>query len=158
MNENANFTQNMDTLFSDLQNFVKTDSVIGSPVTVGDKTLVPVMSVALGYGSTGMAKRQQSDNTNASNGVGLGAKISTSAVVVIDKDSVSMLPVNGKNNMGQLMDKLPQALTSLGQNMMSQGANQGQQQNQMQNQQNQQPPQQGTNNNQMQNSNQQQKK
>lgn len=155
MNENTNFTQNMDALFSDLQNFVKTDSVIGSPVTVGDKTLVPVMSVTLGYGSTGMAKKQQSDSTNASNGVGLGAKISTNAVVVIDKDSVSMLPVNEKNNMGQLMDKLPQALTSLGQNMMSQGANQGQQQNQMQNQQNTQP---GANNNQPPNPNQQPKK
>ncbi|WP_097028104.1 GerW family sporulation protein [Clostridium peptidivorans] len=136
MSDNTTFSQNLGTLFTDLHNFVDTDSVLGKPLSVGDKTLVPVMSVTLGYGNTGMSTKMQAVNsTNASSGVGLGARISTSSVIVIDKDNVSMLPVNEKNTMGQMMDKLPQTLSSLGQNMMQPGMNQNQgQQQQQQNQ------------------------
>jgi uncharacterized spore protein YtfJ len=136
MNEHTDFTQNIDTLFSDLQNFAKTESVLGNPLIVGDKTLVPVMSVTLGYGSAGMGtKIDQPETKNASNGIGLGAKISTSAVVIVEKTGVSMLPVSEKSNMGQLMDKIPQAIASMTQGSTQQGASQGQgqQQNPLQN-------------------------
>ncbi|MBM7869975.1 putative spore protein YtfJ [Clostridium pascui] len=137
MNDTTNFSQNLGTLFSDLHNFVDTDSVLGKPLSVGDKTLVPVMSVTLGYGNTGMSTKMQAVNsTNASNGVGLGARVSTSSVMVIDKDNVSMLPVNEKSTMGQMMDKIPQALSTLGQNMMQPGMNQNQGQSQSQSSQN----------------------
>ncbi|KGK88304.1 MULTISPECIES: GerW family sporulation protein [unclassified Clostridium] len=137
MNDTTNFSQNLGTLFSDLHNFVDTDSVLGKPLSVGDKTLVPVMSVTLGYGNTGMSTKMQAVNsTNASNGVGLGARVSTSSVIVIDKDNVSMLPVNEKSTMGQMMDKIPQALSTLGQNMMQPGMNQSQGQSQSQSSQN----------------------
>lgn len=133
MSDTTNFSQNLGTLFSDLHNFVDTDSVLGKPLSVGDKTLVPVMSVTLGYGNTGMSTKMQAVNsTNASNGVGLGARVSTSSVIVIDKDNVSMLPVNEKSTMGQMMDKIPQALSTLGQNMMQPGMNQSQGQGQQQ--------------------------
>lgn len=135
MSDTTNFSQNLGTLFSDLHNFVDTDSVLGKPLSVGDKTLVPVMSVTLGYGNTGMSTKMQAVNsTNASNGVGLGARVSTSSVIVIDKDNVSMLPVNEKSTMGQMMDKIPQALSTLGQNMMQPGMNQSQGQGQQQSQ------------------------
>lgn len=139
MNENTSFTNNMDTLFTDLHDFVSTDTVLGSPLSVGNKTLVPVMSVTMGYGSTGMSTKLQNSGSNnannATNGVGLGARVTTSAVVVIENDSVSMLPVNEKSNMEQLMNKLPEAVSSLSQSfsgggMMNQGNGQGSQQGQ----------------------------
>ena len=130
MTDNTSFSQNIQGVFNDLHNFVKTDSVLGVPVVVGDKTLIPVISVTLGYGSAGMPKKAQNDNTsNASGGMGLGARVSTSAVVVIEKNSTTMLTVGEKGNMAQMIDKIPQAISSIGQNM------QGQQQGGMQNQQ-----------------------
>lgn len=129
MIEHTEFTQNMDTLFSDLQNFTKTESILGNPLTVGDRTLVPVMSVTLGYGSAGMGtKVQQPTTSNSSSGIGLGAKIATSAVVVLETNGVSLLPVDGKSNMGQLMDKIPQAIASMSKGSGAQG-----QQNPLQN-------------------------
>ena len=126
----------MDTLFSDLHNLTKTDTVLGSPLVVENKTLVPLISVTLGYGSTGMGtKTQIVGNMNTeSGGHGLGAKVSASGVIVIDKNSVQILSTNESSAMNQLMSKMPQALSSMGQNMMS-GANQGQQQGSIQNQQ-----------------------
>ena len=136
MHDNTSFTNNVDTLFSDLQNLTKTETVLGSPVTVEDKTLVPVMSVTLGYGSTGMGSKSQiggSTNTS-SGGHGLGARVSTSGVIVMDKSTVQFLSTTENNTMGQLMGKLPQALSNIGQNMMG-GAGAGQQQGTSQSQQ-----------------------
>lgn len=114
MSENTPFTQSMDTIFTDIHNFTKTDSVLGAPVVVGDKTLVPVISVTLGYGTPGMSKN------NTSNASGMGARISTNAVVVIDKNSTTMLSVGEKGNMSQMIDKIPQAISSIGQSMQGQ--------------------------------------
>lgn len=135
-NNNTAFSNNIDTLFSDLKDLTKTDTVLGTPLTVENKTLVPIMSVTLGYGSTGMgAKSQAAGNMNAeSGGHGLGARVSASGVIVIDKNSVQILSTNENSAMGQLMGKLPQALTSMGQNMVGTGS-QGQQQGSAQGQQ-----------------------
>ncbi len=130
------FTTNMDTLISDLHNFAKSDSVLGTPITVGDKTLVPIMSVTFGYGTTGAGgKMATGTNSNASaSGIGLGARVSANGIVVIDKNNVQVLPTNEKNNMSQMMEKIPQAVASMSQGMMGGGA-QGQQQGGAQNQQ-----------------------
>lgn len=131
MSQNINFSQNMDTIFSGLQDFVKTESVMGTPVVVEDKTLVPIVSVALGYGSATASAKKTQANSNSSNddpNVGLGARITTNAVVVIDKGSVSMLPINGKGNMGQLIDKIPEMVTNMAPNSQQGNGNQNQNQ------------------------------
>lgn len=134
-------TQTIDTLFTDLQNFVKTESVMGSPVPIGDRTLVPIISVTMGYGSG--TNKQDPAAPNGGTGVGLGAKISTNAVVVIDKDSVSMLPVDAKGNvnnqpndnnaMNNIVNKIPEMITNFKQGSQPQNMAQNQQQNQSQN-------------------------
>lgn len=138
MTDNTMFGQNMDTVFTDLHNFAKSDSILGTPFPVGDKTLIPIMSVTLGYGGAEMPKKHQTSNTsnsvsassnNSNSGVGgLGARISADAVIVVEKDSVNMLNV-GENNMNQLMEKIPDALTNITQNLTqkAQGAQNQQQ-------------------------------
>ncbi|MCY6371220.1 GerW family sporulation protein [Clostridium ganghwense] len=132
--------QNVDALFTGLQNFVKTESVMGTPVNVADKTLVPVVSVTIGYGSGSNNKAPVP--ANGGPGVGLGARIATNAVVVINKDSVSMLPVNEKGNvnnlpndnntMSTLVDKIPEMINNFKQGAQPQNMAQNQQQNQPQ--------------------------
>lgn len=125
-NQSNNFTQNLDTLFSNLENFTRKESVLGSPVTYGDKTLIPIVSVTLGYGSGNSAAKTQggagagqqsatpAGQANANTGMGalgLGAKINTEAVVLIDKENVSVLTINDKADksvLTQMMDKIPQ--------------------------------------------------
>lgn len=126
MQNNTNFNENMSAVFSDLQNFAKSDSVLGDPISIGDKTLVPIMSVTLGYGSTPGKDNQggQDNNQMTSNGVGLGARVTTNAVVVIDNNAVSMLPTNEKSNMAQLVNNIPQSIMSnIPQSLMSMGQN-----------------------------------
>jgi uncharacterized spore protein YtfJ len=143
MDQNQAFTQNVDALFTNLENFTKKESVLGSPVTYGDKTLIPVMSIMLGYGSgtssnsanqqNTMMNANNNANANAGVGLGLGARITTDAVVVIDKDNVSMLSISGKNNLSSMMDKIPEAILNMNKNNQQTNQQMNQQANQTQN-------------------------
>lgn len=141
-----NLTQNVDTLFSNLENFTQNEGLIGKAYTHGDKTFIPVVSVTLGYGTGNTASKNQQGTTAtnqaqgaagagnmAGGALGLGAKLNTEAVIVIDKDNVSMLPLGAAAGSSQLIEKIPQMLMGLNQNKQQQGQ-QGQQ-NQAQGQQ-----------------------
>lgn len=135
MDQNTSFSQNINTLFSELQDFTKTESTMGKPVSFEDKTFIPVVSVTLGYGSGANSLKNKTGNSdqNSSGNVGLGARITTDAVLVINKDSVSMLPVNEKSNIDQVLNKIPELLTSFTQGTQQQNANQNMDQTQQQN-------------------------
>lgn len=132
--DQSNLTQNVNSLFTNLEDFTQKDGVLGKPITHGNKTFIPIVSVTLGYGSgsPGMNKSQQS--SPASGGaIGMGAKLNTEAVIVVDKEEVSMLPIDKTGSTKQLVDKIPQML------MNWQGKQgQGQQNQNQQNKQNQQ--------------------
>lgn len=143
-NTNTTLNQNVDMLFTNLENFTQNEGVIGKPVVHENKTFLPVVSVTLGYGGGNTAnKTQPGDNTaanqtignmaaNMSGGaLGFGAKLNTEAVIIIDKDkdSVSMLSLSAPA--AGLAEKIPQMIMNMGQNK------QGGQQNQQGNTQNQ---------------------
>jgi uncharacterized spore protein YtfJ len=148
MDVNTPLNQNVETLFSNLENFTQNEGVIGKPVTHGDKTFFPVVSLTLGYGSGNTANKNQQGNTTATQGniagsmnmsggaLGLGAKLNTEAIIVIDKDKVSMMQLSPAANATQLVDKIPQMLMGMQKQQGQQGQAQGQQ-NQGQDQQNQ---------------------
>ncbi len=134
--------QNVDLLFSNLESFTQNEGVIGKPVTQENKTFLPVVSVTLGYGGGNSATKSQpgaSGSTGSSGAtgmmgsmagkmaggaLGLGAKLNTEAIIVIDKDkdSVSLLPVNVAAS-SQLADKIPQMLMNM--NQSKSGGQQG---------------------------------
>lgn len=134
--------QNVELLFSNLESFTQNEGVIGKPVIQENKTFLPVVSVTLGYGGGNSATKSQPGTSGsagssgttgimgsmagkmAGGAMGLGAKLNTEAIIVIDKDkdSVSLLPVNAAAS-SQLADKIPQMLTSM--NQSKSGSQQG---------------------------------
>ncbi|MPM22092.1 hypothetical protein SDC9_68542 [bioreactor metagenome] len=132
--EQLNLTQNVDSLFRGLEEFTQKEGIIGKPVVQGDKTFLPIVSISIGYGGGNAGSKNQTTSAGMSTGsgaLGLGAKVSTEAVILIDNQSVSMLPVN--SSAGNLMDKIPQIVSSFTQGKgqdQSQGQGQGQNQNQ----------------------------
>ncbi len=130
-------TQYVDTMFTNLKDFSQQDGLIGKPVVQGDKTFLPVMSMTVGFGG-GDSQSKAKQNAQSSGGMagmsggahGIGLKLCTDAIIVIDNDQVSVTPI-GKGTAGPgLMDKLPQILNGM--------KNGGQQNNQQQGQQSQQ--------------------
>lgn len=127
----TNLNENVDTLFRSLENFAQNEGVIGKPVTQGDKTFLPIVSVTVGYGGgdTKMKKEPQGNAANMTSGMndsgllGLGAKLCTDAVICIDNQNVTLLPVN--SNAGSIADKIPQIVSSMNQNKTQGSPSQG---------------------------------
>lgn len=145
MDVNNTMEQNVSTLFSNIESFTQEEGTLGKPLTVEDKILIPVISVSIGYGggnSSGkLTQSMQSTSQGSANtgmdALGLGAKISTDAVLVIDQGNISTIPINSSTTgaISQLVSKLPQMM-GMGQNPQQQGQQQqGQQQDQQQSQQ-----------------------
>lgn len=141
--EQLSLNENVDTLFRSLENFTQKEGVIGKPVTQGDKTFLPVVSITLGYGGgNANMKGQQGGAQSSASGmssatgtgaVGLGAKLSTDAMIVIDGQNVSVLPLNAAGAVPGIMDKIPDIITGIkGQNQQGKSQQQNQGQNQSQ--------------------------
>ena len=133
--EQQMLTQNVDTLFANLETFAQKEGLIGKAVSQGDKTFLPVLSISLGYGGGDTQSKSSPSNAttastksstvlgNMSGGaLGLGARISTDAVFIINKDDVSMIPIAAPSSISQMVEKVPQILSSISsQNGQSQG-------------------------------------
>lgn len=123
--DQLNITENVDTLFHSLESFTQNEGVIGKPVTQGNKTLMPIVSVTIGYGGGNASMKNEMNAASSSTGssntgsgaLGLGAKLSTEAVIVFDSQSqdVSMLAMS-PSGVNQIADKIPQIISSMNQN------------------------------------------
>ena len=143
MDNQLNLTENVDSLFRSLEDFTQREGIIGKPVTQGNKTFLPVVSITMGYGggnanmkgqgggtaSSGSSSGATASSSTGTGAMGLGAKLCTDAVIVIDGQNVSVLPMNAAGASSSLVDKIPQIISG----MKGQGQ-QGQAQNQASNQ------------------------
>ncbi|SMC22779.1 Uncharacterized spore protein YtfJ [Clostridium acidisoli DSM 12555] len=107
MENNSSIKENVDSLFSNLEKFLKTETVVGEPIVVGETTLVPIISVAFGCGTGNGQGGDKKESQGGGSGLGVAAKITPNAIVVIKGDKVNLLPVSGKNSLDNLIDLVP---------------------------------------------------
>lgn len=136
MDQNLNLTQNIDNLFTNIENFTQTEGVMGKPLTHENKTFIPVVSVSIGCGGGNSATKNQQGNTSTNQtagsgatnmlggALGLGARVSTDAIIVIDNGNVSMMTLSAAGNATQLIDKIPEMVRGMKQQNAQNGQNQ----------------------------------
>lgn len=105
----ASLNQNLDALFSKLENFVSTKTVVGEPVFFGDVVIVPLVDVSVGVGAGNM----ENDKKEGGAG-GLGAKITPSAVIVVVNNTVQLVNVKNQDSVNKLIDLVPGIAAKLG--------------------------------------------
>ena len=94
-------------IFEKLENFFKTKTVVGEPIQIGETTLVPFISVVFGMGSGGGSENVDKGSSAGGGGAGSGAKISPTAVLVIQGSKVELLPINKSGGLDKLLDLVP---------------------------------------------------
>jgi len=104
-----NLTDNLKTIFKEMEDFLTTKAVVGEPIEVGAVTLIPVINVTFGMGTGGGTGEGAKANTGQKGGAGagLGAKISPTAVIVIKEGDISVIPINGTVGLERLIDMVP---------------------------------------------------
>ena len=99
--------ENLKMLISKMDNYVSTKTVVGDPVVAGDVTIIPLVDVSFGMatGVTATTEEESPKNKGKDGGAGgMGAKMTPSAVIVINNGSVQL--VNVKPQEGGLKEKL----------------------------------------------------
>lgn len=88
----------MDTTMDKLHAMVDADTIIGTPLTVGNITLLPVSKVSFGLATGGSDFPSKSDKNLFGGGGGAGVTITPIAFIAVNGDNVRMLPIY--NEMG----------------------------------------------------------
>jgi len=81
------------SILDELKAIAKTETIVGEPITVGDKTIVPVCKITLGFGAGGGTGGTKEKGEGAGSGGGGGVAIFPAAFIVIKGDEVSVLGV-----------------------------------------------------------------
>lgn len=106
---------NLDILLRRLENFLTTKTVVGEPIHIDDTILVPLVDVSFGVGAgTALTSDKPSKdnekikkgNSDAGGG-GLGAKITPTAVLVIQGGTTQLINIKKQDSVSKLIDMVP---------------------------------------------------
>ncbi|HVP36693.1 MAG TPA: spore germination protein GerW family protein [Terriglobales bacterium] len=81
------------SMLDELKTIAKTASIVGEPITIGDKTIVPVCKITLGFGAGGGTGGTKEKGEGTGSGGGGGVVIFPAAFIVIKGNEVSVLGV-----------------------------------------------------------------
>jgi len=111
--------ENLETLFQKLENFLKSETVVGQPIVVGETTLIPIVSItfgcATGAGGGGGNNSRSGSGTGSGSGSGVtsGGKITPTAVLVVKNNEVTLLPIKDKFGLENLLEKVPDLMEKI---------------------------------------------
>jgi uncharacterized spore protein YtfJ len=89
----------------ELKEVARSETIIGEPVTVGEKTVIPIVKISFGFGAGG-GQGDDQKRSGFGGGGGGGARIEPAAFIIIDKTDVKLLPA-GKGKWDTIIDAIP---------------------------------------------------
>ncbi len=107
----TSFSSNLEALFGKMENFITTKTVVGEPITIGEIIILPLIEVAFGVGAG--ATDTEKDAKKEMGAGGLGAKITPSAVLVIQNGGVQLVNIKNQDSVNKLIDMVPGVLAKL---------------------------------------------
>jgi uncharacterized spore protein YtfJ len=90
----------------ELREISKSETIIGQPITVGNKTVIPIVKISVGFGAGGGQGEDEKKNSGFGGGGGGGARIEPAAFIIMDEKGVSLLPAQ-KGKWGEIIDAIP---------------------------------------------------
>ena len=103
------------TAIQEIERLLNTKTVVGEPMVVEGKTLIPLVSLGFGFGAgggTGKAPKSKTDKELEGLGVGTGGGggIKPVAIIVVDKAGVRLEAVKGGTS--TVLEKVVDAFTA----------------------------------------------
>ncbi len=92
-------------IVGELKQIATASNVIGTPVTVGDKTVVPVVKVSVGFGAGGgQGEKDKAGGFGA--GGGGGCVVEPAAFIIMDSTGITLLPAK-PGKLDTLVEAIP---------------------------------------------------
>ena len=96
------FVSTVEALFKGMDQFVTTKTVVGDAVKVDDAIILPLVDV-----TCGMAAGSFADNAKHNGGGGMSAKMSPSAVLVIQNGVTKLVNIKQQDAVTKILDMVP---------------------------------------------------
>ena len=98
----------IDSLLKNIDHVVSSKTVIGEPTTIGETIIVPLVDVSLGVAAG------SSSNDKKNNGAGgFNAKMTPSAVLVIQNGHAKLVSVKNHDTLSKLVDFVPEVIDKI---------------------------------------------
>jgi uncharacterized spore protein YtfJ len=97
-----NFTAAVEALFKGMDTFVTTKTVVGDAVKVDDTIILPLVDV-----TCGMAAGSFAENSKQKGAGGMNAKMSPSAVLIIQNGVTKLVNIKQQDAMTKILDMVP---------------------------------------------------
>lgn len=115
MNNKVN--EDLNGLMNQLESFITTKTVVGEPIHIDQTILVPLIDVSFAAASGSTAsnkfvekhkeKERRVDGGTGAGAGGLGAKVSPSAMLVIQNGTTQLINVRNQDSITKLIDMIP---------------------------------------------------
>lgn len=94
----------------EIEKVLTTRTVVGEPITIEDRTLIPLISIGFGFGAGGGSGKgdDKRKGEGEGGGTGGGAWVKPVAVVVVDRDGVRIEPI--RRGLVTTMDKIGETI------------------------------------------------
>ena len=103
-------SEHLQSMFSKLENYISTKTVVGEPSQFGDVIIIPLVEITFFAGSG--LKEGKAENENSGGG-GLGSRMIPVAVIVIVNGTVQLVNVKNQESVNKLIDMIPGVLAKL---------------------------------------------
>jgi len=103
---NNNVVDILKSVVGELREISKSETIIGEPISVGKRTVIPVVTISVGFGAGGGQGEDKKAMAGFGGGGGGGTKIEPAAFIIMDEDGVSLLPM-AKGKWDQIIDAIP---------------------------------------------------
>ncbi len=102
--------EGLNDLLSQLEGFITTKTVVGEAIHLGNDTiLLPLVDVTLGVGAGAKDKNYDKNGLVSTIG-GASAKMSPSAILVVQRGNVRIINVRNQDTVTKIMDMVPDVL------------------------------------------------
>lgn len=119
----SQLNDNLGVLLEQLEHFITTKTVVGEPIHIKDTILVPLVDVSFGVaaGATAASKLQEKkkdrektvDGQSDAGLGGLGARITPSAMLVIQNGTTQLINIKGQDSISKLIDMVPGLVSNI---------------------------------------------
>jgi uncharacterized spore protein YtfJ len=101
--EKNNLDSTVEALFKGLDGFLSTKTIVGEAVKAGESILLPLSDVSFGLGAGAFSAKEKDNGAG-----GMGAKMSPSAVLQIEKDgTIRVINLKNQDAVSKIIDMVP---------------------------------------------------
>lgn len=103
--EKNNFKETVDSLMENMEQYFSAKTVVGEAIKTDNGIVIPLVDVSFGMGAGAMAQDKKNNG-----GGGIGAKMTPSAVLVINNGQVRLINIKQQDCITKILDMAPDFL------------------------------------------------